>query len=249
MPVFLPGEFHGQRSLAGYSPWVAKSWIQLSVTHLGTKRTFKSQILVLAKSRFQKFCFKSQKLNIAFVFLFLFAFLLSARAGLILGTQLQSWLWTGPRHKNVRKKDLTVFQKHYLSNTNTYIQYWKTETLLYRLIDDSPFSFVMTTFSYHEYSSKVWFVGFPDSSVGKESACKAGDLSLIPGSGRSPGEGIGFPLQYSWSSLVAQLGKNLPVMQETWARSLGWEDPMGKGKATHSSIHEYSSKVWFVEVV
>ena len=130
-----------------------------------------------------------------------------------------------------------------------YIQYWKTETLLHRLIDDSPFSFVMSTFSYHEYSSKVWFVGFPDSSVGKESACKAGDLSLIPGSGRSPGEGIGFPLQYSWSSLVAQLGKNLPVMQETWVRSLGWEDPLEKGKATHSSIHEYSSKVWFVEVV
>ena len=118
MPVFLPGEFHGQRSLAGYSPWVAKSWIQLSVTHLGTKRTCKSQILVLAKSRFQKFCFNNQKLNIAFVFLFLFAFLLSARAGLILGTQLQSWLWTGPRHKNVRKKDLcfkniiSVIQKH-----------------------------------------------------------------------------------------------------------------------------------------
>ena len=56
---------------------------------------------------------------------------------------------------------------------------------------------------------------FPDSSVDKESACNAGDLSLIPGLGRSPGEGIGYPLQYSWASLVAQLVKNLPAMQET----------------------------------
>ena len=67
-------------------------------------------------------------------------------------------------------------------------------------------------------------MGFPDSSVGKESACNAGDPGLIPGSGRSPGEGIGYPLQYSWAHLVAQLVKNLPVMQETWVRSLGWED-------------------------
>ena len=77
---------------------------------------------------------------------------------------------------------------------------------------------------------------FPDSSVGKESACNAGDPSLIPGSRRSPGEGLGYPLQYSWISLVAQLVKNPPVMRDTWVWSLGWEDPLGKGKATHSSI-------------
>ena len=59
---------------------------------------------------------------------------------------------------------------------------------------------------------------------------------MIPELGRCPGEGIGYPLQYSWASLVAQLVKNLPAMQETWVRSLGWEDPMEKGKATHSSI-------------
>ena len=58
-------------------------------------------------------------------------------------------------------------------------------------------------------------VGFPDSSVGKESACNAGDPGLIPGSGRPTGEGIGYPLQYSWAPLVAQLVKNLPAMQET----------------------------------
>ena len=80
------------------------------------------------------------------------------------------------------------------------------------------------------------FRGFSDSSVGKESACNAGDPSSIPESGRSAGEGIGYPLQYSWASLVAQLVKNLPTMQETWVRSLGWKDPLEKGKATHSSI-------------
>ena len=58
--------------------------------------------------------------------------------------------------------------------------------------------------------------GFPDSSVGKKFTCNAGDLDLIPGSGRSPGEGIGYPLQCSWASLVVQLVKNLPVMREAW---------------------------------
>ena len=57
---------------------------------------------------------------------------------------------------------------------------------------------------------------FPDSSVGKESACNAGDPSSIPGLGRSAGEGIGCPVQYSWASLVAQLIKNPPTMWETW---------------------------------
>ena len=79
-------------------------------------------------------------------------------------------------------------------------------------------------------------LGFPHSSVGKESACNAGDPSLIAGSGRSTGEGKVYPLQYSWASLVAQLVKNLPAMQETWVQSLGWEDPLEKGKATHCSI-------------
>ena len=79
-------------------------------------------------------------------------------------------------------------------------------------------------------------LGFPDSSVGKESACNAGDHGSIPGSGRSTGEGNGYPLQYSWASFVAQLVKNPPAMWETWVRSLGWEDPQEKGKATHSSI-------------
>ena len=122
-------------------------------------------------------------------------------------------------------------------------------------------------------------MGFPGGSDGKESACNAGDLGLIPGLGRSPGEGIGYPHQYSWTSLVAQLAKNLPAMQvdpgsipglgrspeegigyplqysraslvtqlvknlpaifETWVRSLGWEDPLKTGTATHSGIRAW----------
>ena len=77
---------------------------------------------------------------------------------------------------------------------------------------------------------------FPNSSAGKESACNAGDPGSIPGLGKSPGEGIGYPLQYSWISLLAQLVKNLPAMQETWVRSLGWEDPLEKGTVTHSNV-------------
>ena len=87
-------------------------------------------------------------------------------------------------------------------------------------------------FLYFHYPAK----GLPDGSAGKESTCNAGDPGLIPGSGRSPGEGIGYPVQYSWVSLVAQLVKNPPAMWETWVWSLGWEDPLEKGKVTHSSI-------------
>ena len=79
-------------------------------------------------------------------------------------------------------------------------------------------------------------MGFPGSLVGKESTCNAGDPSLIPESGRSAGEGIGNILQYSWASLVAELVKNPPTILETWVRSPGWEDPLEKGKVTHSSI-------------
>ena len=80
------------------------------------------------------------------------------------------------------------------------------------------------------------FTGFPGGSEVKASACNEGDLGSIPGLGRSPGEGIGYPLQYSCASLVAQLVTNLPVMRETWVRSLGWENLLEEGKATHSSI-------------
>ena len=69
--------------------------------------------------------------------------------------------------------------------------------------------------------------------MGKEYAYNAGDPSSIPGSRRSTGEGMDSPLQYSWPSLVAQLVKNPPAVQETWVQSLGWEYPLEKGKGTH----------------
>ena len=97
-------------------------------------------------------------------------------------------------------------------------------------------SMALTLSQLTRFNLKWLTLGFPDSSVGKESACNGGDPSLNPGSGSSPGEGIGYPLQYSWASFVTQLVKNPPIMRETWVRSLGWEELLEKGKATHSSI-------------
>ena len=76
----------------------------------------------------------------------------------------------------------------------------------------------------------LYFANY-DSSVGKESTCSAGDISLIPVSRRSTGEGIGYPLQYSWASLVARLVINLPTMRETgvWSPGLGRSPGEGKG--------------------
>ena len=78
---------------------------------------------------------------------------------------------------------------------------------------------------FYFYFFLFFFKGFPDSSIGKESACNEGDPSWIPGSGRSAGEGISYLLQYSWASFVAQLGKNPSAVQETWVLFLGLEDP------------------------
>ena len=76
-----------------------------------------------------------------------------------------------------------------------------------------------------DYSRQISFIAcpsFPHSSDGNESTCNVGDSGSIPGSGRSAGEGIGYPLQYSWASLVAQLAKTLPAMQETWVGKIPW---------------------------
>ena len=84
----------------------------------------------------------------------------------------------------------------------------------------------------------IYTMSFSGSSAGKESACNAGDPGLVPGLGRSLGDGTGYPLQYSWASLVAHMVKNPPAMWETWVwvGSLGLEDPLEEGMATHSSI-------------
>ena len=80
------------------------------------------------------------------------------------------------------------------------------------------------------------FLGFPGGSDSKESACNVGNPGSIPRSGRSAGEEIGYPLQYSWAFLVAQLIKNLLVLWETWIQSLSWDDALEKEKAPHPSI-------------
>ena len=90
-------------------------------------------------------------------------------------------------------------------------------------------------FQHHNLKASI-LQFFPDSSVGKQFPCNSGDPGSIRVLGRSSGEQIGYPLQYSWTSLVAQLVKNPSAMQETWIQSLGWEDPLQKGKATHSNI-------------
>ena len=91
------------------------------------------------------------------------------------------------------------------------------------------------TYGAHTYKYLVnW--GFSGRSADKEPACNAGDPGLIPGSGRSPGEGTDHPLQYSWASLMAQMVKNPPAMWETWVRFLGWEDPLEEGMETHFNI-------------
>ena len=84
----------------------------------------------------------------------------------------------------------------------------------------------------YQYIKNIYILGFPVSSAGKESSCNTRDPSLFPGSGRSPGEGIGYPLQYSWASLAWSAGKESACN----VGDLGWEDPLEKGRATHSNI-------------
>ena len=79
-------------------------------------------------------------------------------------------------------------------------------------------------------------LGFPGSSADTKSTCNAGDPGSIPRAERSPGERIGCPLLYSWASLVAQMVKNLPDIQETWVPSVGREDPLKEGMGTHFII-------------
>ena len=89
--------------------------------------------------------------------------------------------------------------------------------------------------NYVYWTLSIALKDFPGGSDGKASAYSAGDPGSIPGSGRSPGEGNGNPLQYSWTSLVAQMVKRLPIMRETWVWSLGREDLLEKEIAIHSS--------------
>ena len=112
---------------------------------------------------------------------------------------------------------------------------WKSQT---RLNNNKVLIIVEDAWDTNIYNTKsrefekdplMVILSFPGSSAGKESSCNSGDPCLIPGLGRCPGEATGYPLQYSWAFLVAQLVKNLPAMCKTWLRSLGWEDPLEKG--------------------
>ena len=110
-----------------------------------------------------------------------------------------------------------------------------TYSVVISALEPSDFSIHVYPFSSLLFFSVMVYRGFPDSSVGKESACNAGDPSSVPGSGRSPGEGLGYPLQYSWVSLMAWLVKNLPAMQETpvWFLGLGRSSGAEKGFYKH----------------
>ena len=105
-----------------------------------------------------------------------------------------------------------------------------------RITSDPETLLVLQIAHTHIYMNVCLCTGFPGSSAGKESTCNAGDSGSIPRSGRFTGERIDYPLQYAWASLVTQTVKNLPAMQETWVQSLGQEDPLEEGMATHSSI-------------
>ena len=92
---------------------------------------------------------------------------------------------------------------------------------------------------------QVWILEWVGSSAGKESFSSAGDPVLIPAWGTSAGEGIGYPRQYSWASLVVQLVKNPPAMQETWFQALGCEDFLEKGTALDCIVHGIAkSQMW-----
>ena len=95
-------------------------------------------------------------------------------------------------------------------------------SLIFSSIPPTSVCICVSTRSHNHFLIAKW--GFPGSSARKECTCSAGDPGSIPESGRSPGEVIDYPLQYSWASLVAQTVKNLPTMRETWVRSLDWED-------------------------
>ena len=89
-------------------------------------------------------------------------------------------------------------------------------------------------FQFEQFHVDDW--GFSGSSAGKESTCNAEDPVSIPGSRRSPVEGIGYPTTILGLPWVTQMVMNPSEMRETWVKCLGWEDPLEEGMATHSSF-------------
>ena len=106
---------------------------------------------------------------------------------------------------------------------------------------DFPPRFILNLFMFFHFhwptsAHTKWLTSLCMSLPGKESTCNAGDPGSVPGLGRSPEEGIGYSLQYSWASLMAQLVKNPPAIWESWVQSLSWEDHLEEGTVTNSSI-------------
>ena len=126
-----------------------------------------------------------------------------------------------------KKKPVCIFNRNFFYFLVTTIKQIQELSHTYTCIYSPP---LLLTQNYHNT------VNQPGSSAGKGSACSAGEPGSIPGSGRLLGKGWGYPLLYSWVSLVAQLVKDLPSMWETWVQSLGWKDPLEESMATHSSI-------------
>ena len=118
-------------------------------------------------------------------------------------------------------------------NSGVYVSFW---SMIFS--GDMPKSGIAGTYGNSIFNLRTLLTvcTFLVVQLVKNSACNAGDPGSITGLGRSPGERIGYPLQYSWASLVAQLVKNPPVMWETWVQSLGWDYPLEEGMATHSSV-------------
>ena len=109
---------------------------------------------------------------------------------------------------------------------------WPTHLFLVSISHLFPLPFLLCG----DFCSLYSLRSFPGRSAGKESAWNPEDPGSISGSERPPGEEIGYPLQYSWATLVAQTAKNPPAMWETWVQSLSWEDLLEEGMATHSCI-------------
>ena len=214
------------------TPWTAALQASLSITNsqnlfklMSIESVMPSNHLVLSCPLLLPSVFPSIRVfsNESFIRIRWSRFGASASAS-VLPMDIQDWFplgWTG--WISLQSKGLsrvfsnTTVQKHQFFSAQLAL--WSNSHIHTWLLENNMFIIVC----------------FPDSSVGKESTCHAGDPGLIPGLGRSTGEGISYLLLFSWASLVDQLVKSPPAMRETWVRFLGWEDPLKKGKATHSS--------------
>ena len=204
-PVFLPGESHGQGSLVGYSPWGCKELN--TVEQLSNNNEPLGAADHLPRAHSSDLCLSQPIAN------------------------LSLWMASSPQtkffHPCLRALAILPDCKSLPGpsaspTSHTYCWIMASQSLhLYIPVTSSRKPSLTTP-------SPTW--GFPDSSVGKESACNAEDPGSIPGLGNA-GEGIGYPLQYSWASLISQLVNNPPAMQKTLVQFLGQKNLLEKEQA------------------